>query len=150
MQRVLIVTGSICAGKTTVARALAARYGAVHLSSDALRRNRSHGFDRMARALGQALTSSRLVVLDSTGMSFRFRALSISVRAHALHVHLTVDAAHWEARERTRSDRPPLDRTAYGRSSRTVFEPSPDITLDTSLLDPAGVIERVASAWERS
>lgn len=150
MQPVLIVTGPIGAGKTTVASALAGRYGAVLLSSDALRSNRKHGFDRMASALDDALARGRRVVLDSTGMSFRFRRLAVRVRAQALHVQLAVDPPQWEARERQRVDRAPLDRGVYQRSARIVFDPPPDLALDTSALSPTDVIAAVGSAWERS
>jgi predicted kinase len=150
MQSVLILTGPIGAGKTSVATALAERYGAVRLSSDALRSNRSHGFHRMARAVDQALAHGRHFVLDSTGMSFRFRDLAARLRAQALHVHLTVDAAHWEAREESRRDRARLNRGVYERSSQVVFDSPPDLTLDTSSLSPAGVLARVAAAWEQS
>lgn len=150
MQCVLILTGAIGAGKTSVATALAERYGAVRLSSDALRSNRRHGFHRMARALEDALARGLRVVLDSTGMSFRFRDLAARVRRQALHVHLTVDAAQWEAREQQRRDRPSLDRGVYERSSHVVFDPPPNLTLDTTSLSLSDVIAVVASAWERS
>ena len=150
MKPVLIITGPIGAGKTTLATALAERYDALLLSSDALRSNRKHGFDRMARAVREALARGRHVVLDSTGMSFRFRHLLAGVRAQAMHVHLTVDPGHWEARERMRTDRRTLGRDVYQRSSRVVFDSPPDLALDTSQLQKAGVVSAVASAWEQS
>jgi predicted kinase len=150
MLPVLIVTGPIGSGKTTVATALAGRYGAVLLSSDALRSKRKHGFDRMANRLDDALAQGRRVVLDSTGMSFRFHRLAARVRAQALHVHLLVDPVQWEARERRRADRAPLERDVYERSARIVFDPPPDLVLDTSACSPGEIAASVGCTWEQS
>jgi chloramphenicol 3-O-phosphotransferase len=104
----------------------------------------------MANQLSQALAQGRRAILDSTGMSFRFRALVVRVRADAFHVHLTVDLGEWREREARRTDRPPLDASIYRRSARIVFPSPPDLVVNTTPLTPGDLADRVAAAWERS
>lgn len=104
----------------------------------------------MGNALESALAHDKLVVLDSTGMSFRFRALVARVRDRAFHVALDVDAAGWERRERERTDRPPLDFGVYRESRSVTFAQAPDLVLDTSSIAPQDVAAVVAQAWRQS
>ncbi len=104
----------------------------------------------MTQALESALAHGRPVVLDSTGMSFRFRALVARVRTRALHVHLHVEPEAWSEREQRRSDRPMLDAEVYRRSLRPVFFAAPDLVIDTTALAPDEVAALVARAWEQS
>lgn len=144
------MSGSVGAGKTTLAAGVAARSGAVHLASDALRGSHGHPFLRMTRAMESALADGRRVVLDSTGMSFRFRALVETIRDRAYHVHLRVDVLEWQRRERGRTDRPPLDASVYRDSSAIVYPTPPDLTLDTTRLTPEDAVEIALRAWEAS
>jgi chloramphenicol 3-O-phosphotransferase len=120
----------------------------VHLSSDALRGPHGHPFLRMTNAMESALAHGKRVVLDSTGMSYRFRALLAHVRDAAFHVHLTVDAVEWRAREARRTDRAPLDASVYRRSARTLFAAPPDLVIDTTSRSPDEVAALAAHGWE--
>ena len=120
------------------------------LSSDALRGAHGHPFARMQNALESALAHGKLVVLDSTGMSYRFRALAGRVRERAFHVGLYVDPDNWRQRERARTDRAPLDEGVYRRSLRAPFAQPPDLHVDTSLRRAQDVAELVAQAWRDS
>ena len=142
----LAVTGSIGAGKTTLASRLAADYGALLLSSDAVRLDLTHNqrrrgervFNELHRRFETALEEGRAVVLDSTGMSPRFRALLRAHRNALVHVHLLLlDPGCFEARERQRSDREegPLPYAAFRRSQRVAFHDPPDLVVATDHLD---------------
>ena len=122
----------------------------MHLSSDALRGPHGHPFSRMRNALESALGHGKPVILDSTGMSYRFRALAAQVRSRAFHVALLVDVPHWSERERSRTDRPALDAGVYQRSLRAAFAQPPDLTVDTSAMRPQDVATLVAQAWRES
>jgi hypothetical protein len=104
----------------------------------------------MTQALESALAHGHLVVLDSTGMSYRFRALVMRVRDRALHAHLHVDSHAWREREQIRRDRPMLDASVYRRSLKPVFVVAPDLVIDTTALAPPDVAAIVANAWEQS
>lgn len=142
----LAVTGSIGAGKTTLASRLAAEHGALLLSSDAIRleltpaqrRRGERLFKELHRRFEAALQEGRAVVLDSTGMSPRFRALLRAHRNELVHVHLLLrDPQCFEARERQRSDREqgPLPYAAFRRSQRVAFHDAPDLVVATDGLD---------------
>ena len=90
----VVVGGLIASGKTTIARALAARLGAVRLGADELRREYAEAGDREAqlpgfsdtvypellRRAGEQLEAGSCVVLDGT---FRSRELRAAARALA-------------------------------------------------------------------
>jgi predicted kinase len=148
------VTGTINSGKSTLARRLAQTLGAQLLSSDAIRAGLSRRQGRSGRRvfavmherLEAALARREPVVLDSTGMSDRFRAIVRAHRASLCHIHLQLyDAARFEERERTRSDRPerPLSRATFYRSCRVQFHDPPDVTIVTDTLTPDEVYELV-------
>jgi chloramphenicol 3-O-phosphotransferase len=103
----------------------------------------------MGRALDDARARGKRVILDSTGMSFRFQALIARVRTQAVHVHLSVDVEQWKAREQMRRDRAQLGEDVYRRSSEIAFESPPDLVVDTSRLTVDEVVDRVARAWEQ-
>lgn len=148
------VTGSINSGKSTLARRLAQTFGAELLSSDAIRAGLSHRqarsgasvFAVLHQRFEAALARGEPVVLDSTGMSDRFRAIVRAHRASIHHVHLRLDSVErFEERERTRSDRSdsPMPRAAFYRSCRVQFHDPPDLTIATDTLTPDNVYDLV-------
>lgn len=157
MGLVVAVTGTIGAGKTTLASRLAAELHALHLSSDEVRRSLSRKarrsgdrvFAELHRRFERALGDRQSVVLDSTGMSPRFRALLRAHRADVVHVHLLLrDPKRFEERERERNDRPagPLAFAAFHRSAAVQFHEPPDLVVATDDLTPEQVYERVRGA----
>jgi predicted kinase len=146
---ILVLTGSIGSGKTTIAVLIAARTGAVHLSSDALRGPHGHPFDRMRNALESTLAHGKRAILDSTGMSYRFRAIVDRFRARIYHAHLTVDPLAWHEREQQRGDRAPLDAGVYRHSAKITFTVPPDLVVDTTQQNPEETAAFVLAAWER-
>ena len=142
---VIAVTGAIGAGKTTLASALAADYGALHLSSDDVRlslsrKARRHGdrvFEELHRRFERAVAQGRSIVLDSTGMSPRFRALLRAHREHIIHVHLLLsDPMRFQERESQRTDRiaGPLPVAAFARSRGVEFHDPADVVAQTDEL----------------
>ncbi len=123
------------------------------LSSDDIRaglsnRQRRHGarvFEALHEQLKAALEDGRPVVLDSTGMSSRFRTILRIHRASFYHIHLLLeDPKCFEERERARTDRPnqkPIPRAAFLRSNRIVFAQPPDLTITTDVLTPEQVYD---------
>jgi predicted kinase len=153
---VIAVTGAIGSGKTTLASRLAADFGAVHLSSDAVRESLSHKqrrsgervFAELHRRFERALDERRSVVLDSTGMSPRFRALLRVYRDGIVHVHLVLRNQHrFEERERARTDRSGglLPAAAFHRSRDVEFQHAPDVVVETDELTAGEVYGRVAA-----
>jgi predicted kinase len=151
------VTGSINSGKSTLARRLAETHGAVLLSSDDLRASLSHRqrrrgervFAVMRQRLEVALARGHRIVLDSTGMSPRFRAMLHAYRQTFFHVHLRLESAEcFEERERSRTDRPtaPVPRSAFHRSNRLEFYEPPDMTIATDRVTPEQVYEQVVAS----
>lgn len=126
------------------------------LSSDAIREGLSHNqrrkgervFAQMHARFVLARAVHKAVVLDSTGMSGRFRALLHAHRTEVVHVHLSLhDAKRFEERERQRTDRPngPLPQAAFKHSQRVVFHEPPDLVIATDELTPDevyGVVSR--------
>lgn len=144
---VIAVTGAIGAGKTTLASALAADYGALHLSSDEVRlslsrkarRSGDRVFEELHRRFERAVAQGRSVVLDSTGMSPRFRALLRAHRKDIVHVHLLLgDPRRFEERESRRTDRPAgaLPFSAFARSCTIEFHDPADVLVQTDEFTP--------------
>lgn len=136
------VTGAINAGKSTLAARLALDYGAELLASDSIRsglsltqqRSGARVFSEMRRRFALVREQNRRAVLDSTGMSHRFRSLLHQYRAQLVHIHLVLsESKNFEARERERTDRRlgPLPRSAFNRSQRIVFQDPPDLVIPT-------------------
>jgi predicted kinase len=154
---IVAVTGAIGAGKTTLASRLAADYGAVHLSSDAVRESLSHKqrrsgervFAELHRRFERALDERRNIVLDSTGMSPRFRALLRAHREEVVHVHLLLHSEQrFEERERARTDRaggfvPPA---AFHRSRDVTFHDKADVVVATDELTADEVYQIASTA----
>jgi predicted kinase len=144
---IVAITGAIGAGKTTLAARLAAHYGAIHLSSDGVRLLLSHNrrrsgdqvFAELHRRFERAVEEGRHVILDSTGMSPRFRALLRAHRAEIVHVHLLLNTeARFKERELRRTDRPGdiVPTAAFHRSQSVEFHDPPDAVLATDELSP--------------
>lgn len=119
----------------------------MHLSSDDVRLSLSHKqgrsgarvFAELHRRFECALDERRSVVLDSTGMSPRFRVLLRVHREELFHVHLELrDVRTFEERERGRTDRPSgaLPAPAFHRSKRVQFYELPDIVVATDERTP--------------
>jgi predicted kinase len=133
---------------------LATELQAVRLSSDEVRDSLSHKarrsgnrvFAELHRRFERALEQQRSIVLDSTGMSPRFRALLRAHREKLVHVHLVLnDPKHFEEREKQRTDRAgqALAFAAFARSRGVEFHNAPDLVLDTDELTPERVYEQV-------
>ena len=104
------------------------------------RKARRHGdrvFDELHRRFEHAIAQGRSVVLDSTGMSPRFRALLRAHRIRIVHVHLLLgDPRRFEERELQRTDRVAgaLPFTAFARSCNVEFHDPPDVVAQTDEL----------------
>jgi predicted kinase len=129
----------------------------VLLSSDEIREGLSHNqrrrgervFAEMHERLRLALLEGKRVVLDSTGMSVRFRTLLHAHRAQLLHVHLRLhDPKRFEERERQRTDRPngPLPHAAFKHSQSVFFHEPPDLIIATDEISPDDVYRLVSAA----
>ncbi|HLI97402.1 MAG TPA: AAA family ATPase, partial [Candidatus Baltobacteraceae bacterium] len=154
---IVAITGAIGSGKTTLAVRLAAQTGAVHLSSDDIRmslsrkqrRSGERVFGELHHRFERALEQERSVVLDSTGMSPRFRALLRAHRERIVHVHLLLESAHcFEEREERRTDRSQgaLSRAAFLRSKHVEFSNAPDVVVATDDLSLEQVYREVTAA----
>lgn len=143
MPFVIALSGNISAGKTMLAKRLAKHFGVEHLSSDEIRSTLAgpgtkgqRVFAEMRRRAFKVLQSGDSVILDSTGMSDRYRALVDDLRKHcpvvALDLFCSPDA--WRVREKTRTDRPGLPINVYVQSLEA--STSHDYAIDTSLLTP--------------
>ncbi|HET6896542.1 MAG TPA: hypothetical protein VFH72_14255, partial [Candidatus Baltobacteraceae bacterium] len=103
------------------------------------RRSGDRVFSELHRRLERAIEQGRSVVLDSTGMSPRFRALLRAHRENVVHVHLTLGSQQcFEERERQRTDRPGgmLSASAFHDSQRIEFHDPPDVAIATDDLTP--------------
>lgn len=113
------------------------------------RRSGEKVFAELHRRFEQALTGGCSVVLDSSGMSPRFRALLRAHRAQLVHVHLLLRSAErFEQREAHREDRPAgaLPRAAFHRSCAVEFHDAPDVVIATDDLTPDQVYRRAEPA----
>jgi predicted kinase len=138
----IAVTGSINSGKSTLALRIANELGALLLASDSIRAElpasrRGLGecvFATMRQRFERALADRTPVVLDSTGMSPRFRAMLHAHRAELYHVHLRLERTErFEERERRRTDRADrcVPRLAFLHSCRVQFQEPPDRIIAT-------------------
>ena len=136
---------------------MAAEYGALHLSSDGVRaslsrkaqRSGERVFAELHRRFERAVAQGRSVVLDSTAMSPRFRALLRAHREQIVHVHLVLrDLQRFEERERSRTDRPSgtLSAAAFQQSQHVEFHDAPDIVVQTDAIAAQEVYARVSAA----
>ncbi len=124
------------------------------ISSDAIReglslkaqRSGKRVFQMMDEQLGAALAQGASIVLDSSGMSPRFRSILRARGSDFIHVHLQLDDPRlFEEREQQRADRGagPLPRAAFNRSRSTEFTRAPDLVIATDALHPDQVYARV-------
>lgn len=157
---ILAITGAIGSGKTTLASRIAAERTALHLSSDDVRLSLSHKqrrsgakvFAELHRRFEQARSEGRGVVLDSSGMSPRFRALLRAHRHELVHVHLLLASTErFEQREAQRTDRPAgaLPRAAFHRSRAVEFHDAPDVIIATDELTAGEVYAQVEIALRK-
>lgn len=87
-------------------------------------------------------------MLDSTGMSPRFRALLRAHREDIVHIHLVLrNQQRFEERERARTDRSRgfVPAAAFHRSRDVDFPEAADVVVQTDELTPEQVYEKVES-----
>lgn len=121
--RLLIITGLPATGKTTLARAYAGRYGAVHFNSDQVRaelglrgqygpESKQQVYEALLARVRRALQAGQDVVMDSVlprealREPFRRVAAECGAECRWVHLHLRDDTA------RQRLSRPRLDSEA--------------------------------------
>jgi len=150
MPRPIALVGSIGAGKTTIARALAGELGFVYLGADDVRLRLTG--DPAATQDGRVwqvlsdLADEHLaggVVLDSTGCALAYRRLVY--RLDCFTVRLSCSWRTWQQREgqRGRSDvRFPLWRSSTWASGECAF----DVSIATDEFSPSRVLDIVL--WE--
>lgn len=141
----ILITGLPGTGKTTLAREYAAKYGALHLNSDLLRRelglmghyrpeDKKKVYDALLERAREALSAGKEVVVDSTFFkeSIRkpFRTLAAECNARLYWVE--VRASERTIRERVQTPRPDseADFDVYEKI-RDAYEPlrEPHLTL---------------------
>jgi predicted kinase len=153
---VVCIVGNIGAGKSTFARYLARELSADLISSDSIRvelfgdagkiNTGARVFDTMRERQRFATQNNRNVVLDSTGMSVRYRdhiqqLQDIGKDSMAPYRVFTLafvcSRGIWFEREQTRTDRTngPLKAHVYEKSCEDARRVNPDITIET---DPWG------------
>jgi predicted kinase len=140
---IVIISGHISSGKTTLAKQVALALNAPLLSSDTLREKlqaQPQGAPRgaeFALMTELAFHTSGNLVLDSTGMSYRFRDLVDRLRQNnhpgeIVHIRVFCDQKTWYFREMTRSDRGPLNEKVYAESRDVVWNREPEFSLESN------------------
>jgi predicted kinase len=157
------LSGNVGSGKSTLAKALSKHFGDIpHLSSDGIREELTGGpngdrkadvFGTMRKRLLGHLAAGNSVVMDSTGMSHRYRDLvnefENRVPMHKIQLHCSPEA--WQAREKTRTDRWNLEngvKTPFVMPERAykdsaAVDMKPHLKLDTSEMHPDDVFKTV-------
>lgn len=159
--RIYALYGTVGSGKSTLGKSLSKHFGGIpHLSSDGIReellgdpaKRGGQVFETMRSRLLGHLAGGSSVVLDSTGMSDKYRNILNEFRDKVpMHViQLSCDPAAWKAREGMRTDRWKMEDgkrvpfvmpdRAYNESSQ-VFVP-PDLHIDTTNLHPDEVFSQ--------
>lgn len=155
----LLITGLPGAGKTTLARALAARTGALQLNSDVLRRelglrghyrpeDKNQVYERLLARARAALLAGQNVVVDSTFFleSIRepFRRLATACRVPLYWVEVQAQEHH--IRERLQHPRPDSEAdAAVFEKIKMAYEPLPEphLVLHTDELPLDALVEAV-------
>ncbi len=159
----VLLSGLPGAGKTTLAEALAARLGAVHLESDAVRRQlfpepqytpEEHGavFARLAAMAQEELAAGRVVIVDATNLTRRDRRQFVRLAEGAAGM-VAVRVTAPEAVIRERLARP---RVGFSQAGVEVYErmagreqgfEGPEVVVDTRF-DTGPSIELIARLVE--
>ena len=142
---IYVVTGNISSGKTTLAKKIALATKAPLLSSDTLRlkvqaqpQGAATGDEfLLMRQLAYTAALHKLdIVLDSTGMSYRFRNLVTDLRRsfpnQIFHIRLHCDRDTWYYREMSRDDRGPISEKFYEESDNVAWDVYPDMTINSN------------------
>lgn len=175
MNQIVILSGQIGTGKTTLANELESKFGFWHIKTrDFLTaRQKVLQLERAAlQAFGEKLDSktggawvvedlevlsrktsdSRPVVLDSVRHPGQINALRAAYGRKIIHIHLEADLAELEARYKRRpttdiKELPTYNLVQQNRTERTVNRLSKlaDVVIRTDRCTPEGVLVRVAS-----
>lgn len=167
---IIILSGRIASGKSTLADALADKNGFSQVRTSALikryfqreglrREELQAGGDELdirtngrwvAEALDEYIKEERtsdVVVIDSVRIALQINAIRDAFSKHVLHVHLT--ATEPTLRDRFESRKRPGDRSWNTASSDTTergvedLADLADLVLDTILLSASGVLSQV-------
>ena len=173
--RIILLSGQVCAGKTTLAKLLSERFGAVHFKSgEALRlikpgvpverralQEAGEALDRETRgqwvrdALMKRLESCELdcvCVLDAVRISEQIDAVRLSYGARVLHVHLAAPREILETRYHLRPAGPIKELKSYDEVVENTTEAEvsrlaarADVLISTERCEPDDVLLRVAA-----
>ena len=172
-QKIILLSGSVSSGKTTLAKALAERFGAVHVKTwEIIRRvypevtmdrralqRRGESLDRrtqggwVAQALARDLSpSDSLVVVDSTRIRKQIVAVRRAFGPSVVHVHLEAPESELARRYARRSSKLIQELGSYeqvqqNRTERAVrkLDKIADVVVDTDRCTSGDVLTRVAA-----
>jgi adenylosuccinate synthase len=172
---IIILSGHVGAGKTTLAQLLVERFGAVHIKTHDLlsmlgpsvpQERRSlqvfgESLDKKTKGawvrdglkrLIAGLSDDSLIVLDSARIPNQVEAIRAGYGRNVVHVHLTADYAVLTDRYRNRSAPRLKELSSYTavRKNKTeqqveALAPIADVLIRTDRTTPADVLVRVAS-----
>jgi adenylosuccinate synthase len=173
-QQIVVLSGRVSAGKSTLASGLVERYGCIRVRTQELivkalpdtprdRRALQDAGDRLDRRTNGAWIATELsklllalshdvtVVIDSVRIREQIVAIRQAARLQVVHVHLTAPttllAARYGARQNTIREFPDYAALSHNATERQVhdLEEPADIVIDTQRCSPSDVITRVAS-----
>ena len=156
LNEIICITGNVSSGKTTLAKKLLETIpNVIHLSSDEIRTKQlgdpakrgGNVFGEMRQRLEEGLKNKKIIILDATPMSEKFRAIIKDYRDKIFLVHLKNDYNSFKEREKTRDDRYKIENgermsfempdDAFKNSSN--FDLESDLFLNTTNLTPEQV-----------